>query len=204
MMSANAFEMLMKIYQQIVLEHGPRSEEAENALEELLNIFGDQEMTNEHRQIMAKLGMLPKISTDKNEDQFITKEAWAEWYGVSVDEVGDMLSQRGILATTVEFREAWIAYEETVRLFGEDSEQATLAFRKIMSVAPAEFLAIADEVAHQLFDFPQPVGVDENGQSQYSLSSIAGMLGIPLAEAVQIAEDCDINLDQPAKVYRLH
>lgn len=204
MMSANAFEMLMKIYQQIVLEHGPRSEEAENALEELLNIFGDQEMTNEHRQIMAKLGMLPKISTDKNEDQFITKEAWAEWYGVSVDEVGDMLSQRGILATTVEFREARIAYEETVRLFGEDSEQATLAFRKIMSVAPAEFLAIADEVAHQLFDFPQPVGVDENGQSQYSLSSIAGMLGIPLAEAVQIAEDCDINLDQPAKVYRLH
>ncbi len=204
MMSANAFEMLMKIYQQIVLEHGSRSEEAENALEELLNIFGDQEMTNEHRQIMAKLGMLPKISTDKNEDQFITKEAWAEWYGVSVDEVGDMLSQRGILATTVEFREARIAYEETVRLFGEDSEQATLAFRKIMSVAPAEFLAIADEVAHQLFDFPQPVGVDENGQSQYSLSSIAGMLGIPLAEAVQIAEDCDINLDQPAKVYRLH
>ena len=204
MMSANAFEMLMKIYQQIVLEHGPRSEEAENALEELLNIFGDQEMTNEHRQIMAKLGMLPKISTDKNEDQFITKEAWAEWYGVSVDEVGDMLSQRGILATTVEFREARIAYEETVRLFGEDSEQATLAFRKIMSVAPAEFLAIADEVAHQLFDFPQPVGVDENGQSQYSLSSIAGMLGIPLAEAVQIAEDCDVNLDQPAKVYRLH
>ena len=204
MMSANAFEMLMKIYQQIVLEHGPRSEEAENALEELLNIFGDQEMTNEHRQIMAKLGMLPKISTDKNEDQFITKEAWAEWYGVSVDEVGDMLSQRGILATTVEFREARIAYEETVRLFGEDSEQATLAFRKIMSVAPAEFLAIADEVAHQLFDFPQPVGVDENGQSQYSLSSIAGMLGIPLAEAVQISEDCDINLDQPAKVYRLH
>lgn len=204
MMSANAFEMLMKIYQQIVLEHGPRSEEAENALEELLNIFGDQEMTNEHRQIMAKLGMLPKISTDKNEDQFITKEAWAEWYGVSVDEVGDMLSQRGILATTVEFREARIAYEETVRLFGEHSKQAILAFRKIMSVAPAEFLAIADEVAHQLFDFPQPVGVDENGQSQYSLSSIAGMLGIPLAEAVQIAEDCDINLDQPAKVYRLH
>lgn len=204
MMSANAFEMLMKIYQQIVLEHGPRSEQAQNALEELLNIFGDQEMTNEHRQIMAKLGMLPKISTDKNEDQFITKEAWAEWYGVSVDEVGDMLSQRGILATTVEFREARIAYEETVRLFGEDSEQATLAFRKIMSVAPAEFLAIADEVAHQLFDFPQPVGVDENGQSQYSLSSIAGMLGIPLAEAVQIAEDCDVNLDQPAKVYRLH
>lgn len=204
MMSANAFEMLMKIYQQIVLEHGPRSEQAQNALEELLNIFGDQEMTNEHRQIMAKLGMLPKISTDKNEDQFITKEAWAEWYGVSVDEVGDMLSQRGILATTVEFREARIAYEETVRLFGEDSEQATLAFRKIMSVAPAEFLAIADEVAHQLFDFPQPVGVDENGQSQYSLSSIAGMLGIPLVEAVQIAEDCDVNLDQPAKVYRLH
>ncbi len=118
--------------------------------------------------------------------------------------MGKKLSQRGILATTVESREAGIAYEETVRLFGEDSEQATLAFRKIMSVAPAEFLAIADEVAHQLFGFPQPVGVDENGQSQYSLSSIAGMLGIPLAEAVQISEDCDINLDQPAKVYRLH
>ncbi len=204
MMDLNEFEKLMSNYKQMVLEHGSESEQAENAFQELQNSSGNQEMTNEHRQILANLGILPRISIDTNGDQYISIEAWAEWYGVSVAEAGDKLSRRGIVATTQAFREAVDSYKTTVYLFGEDSKQAALAFRKLMLIAPPEFKEIADEVAAEMFDFPQPIGVDENGKGLYSLQDIASMLNIPLEEATKILRDSDIDLDQPTKVYRLH
>ncbi|MGZ4959543.1 MAG: hypothetical protein ACXV7J_09840 [Methylomonas sp.] len=183
MMSPKVFKGVMETFQQIVYEHGASSELVAEALDEMRTLFGNKEMTDEHRQIMSDLGMLPKLSVDPIGNQFITREAWAEWYGVSVDAVDDKLRQWGLLPPKTDFELEMERYWLMADQFGENSVKAFAAFVKAMALAPQEFRDAVDAAFNECFELPNPVGVDDDGRPLYKLDEIADMLDISIGEA---------------------
>jgi hypothetical protein len=182
------FEVIMTNFQAIVLEYGSKSEEAAEALNELENIWGGQRVALEHLDVMVKLGILPRYELYETGEPRITREEWADYFSVPVEQFDEFMRERGMLPSKTDFQLALEKYVQTANDLGADSDEAGLAFALAMDIAPPEYRAEANKVLHEMFDMPRSVGVNHNDQPVYSIKDIAEMLDMPVDEAIQKAE----------------
>jgi hypothetical protein len=77
------------------------------------------------------------------------------------------------------------AYQDTIRSFGEDSPEATIAFLHMLDIAPPEYLDAAHQVVEEMFDMPNSIGVTEDGTPLFSLNDIAAKIDISVDDATK-------------------
>ena len=92
------------------------------------------------------------------------------------------------MQATPEFLAALEDYNDLAERDMDDTPAGHAAWKRVISLAPREFIDLATAKMRELDMLPTPAGLDSDGRPVYELGAVAAKLGIPMDEAIQTAE----------------